>query len=234
MEIIDGIDIVDLALYVKKQGILVIADLHIGYEEALNKQGVFVPRFQFAELEKRLERILQRTRPKSIIVNGDIKHEFGEISDQEWRETLKILDLLLGYGPVKLTKGNHDTILGPIAQKRNVELKQSHIVGDILVVHGNKLIELPRNVKTIIIGHEHAALSLKENERVETYKCFLKGKFKGKNLIVMPSFNLVTEGTDVLRDELLSPYLKQDLRNFEVYVAGDNNILYFGKIKDLS
>jgi metallophosphoesterase superfamily enzyme len=40
MEIHPGIEMVDLALYLKKQQALVLADLHIGFEEALAKQGV--------------------------------------------------------------------------------------------------------------------------------------------------------------------------------------------------
>ena len=53
MEISSGIEIIDLALYLKKEKILIIADTHIGYEEALNKQGMLVPRFQFKEIIKR-------------------------------------------------------------------------------------------------------------------------------------------------------------------------------------
>ena len=64
----------------------------------------------------------------------------------------------------------------------------------------------------------------------------------------MPSFTLVTEGADVLREELLSPFLT-NISNFQVYVVPDQphsvdrvsdapmpkltDILYFGKVKDI-
>ena len=87
--------------------------------------------------------------------------------------------------------------------------------------------------KTIIIGHEHPAIVLKEGPRKEKYKCFIKGKFKRKNLIVMPSFNLVTEGTDVLLETRLSPFLQRDISSFECWIVADK-VYYFGKLKGIS
>ncbi len=233
MHILGDIEIIDLCLYLKKEKILILADTHIGYEEALNKQGVLIPRFQFKEIIKRLEKVLEKTgRLGKIIINGDIKHEFGTISEQEWRHTLRLLDFLSKYtNEIILVKGNHDTVLGPIAKKRNVKVLDSCKIDEILVVHGDKLSsnEELKGIKTIIIGHEHPAVSIHEGPRTELFKCFLKGKFNGKTLIAQPSFNLVTEGTDVIKEELLSPFLKQDLSNFEVFIVADE-VYGFGKV----
>ncbi|MBW2999597.1 metallophosphoesterase [Candidatus Woesearchaeota archaeon] len=95
MEILPNIEIKDLCLYMKKEKILVIPDMHIGYEEALNKQGMLVPRFQFSQTVERLKKILNNLKINKIIIIGDLKHEFGVISETEWRHTLRILDLLL-------------------------------------------------------------------------------------------------------------------------------------------
>jgi putative SbcD/Mre11-related phosphoesterase len=229
MGIMPGIEIKDLALYLSKEDILIVADLHIGFEESLNKQGILVPRFQFKDLVERLQKVLNR-KYKLIIVNGDIKHEFGEISDQEWRETLKVMDLLSRHADrIILLRGNHDTIIGPIANKRGVEIRDCVHVKDILVLHGNKLLGIPKGVKTIIIGHEHPAILLREPGRQERFKCFLKGTWKGKNLIVMPSYNPVVEGSDVLSEKMLSPFLQQNIGSFEVFIVEDK-VYSFGKI----
>ncbi|MBI2651930.1 metallophosphoesterase [Candidatus Woesearchaeota archaeon] len=261
MEILPNIEIVNLALYFKST--LVIADVHIGYEESLNKQGVLVPRIQFEEMVNRINSIFNTLKNKKIeriVVNGDLKHEFGTISEQEWRNTLKFLDSLAKHcNEVVLIKGNHDTILGPIAKKRNVKVLEYYVVEPIavesinekntitiknnkkitkqnktLIVHGNKIPDkaLLKDISTIVIGHEHPAVSLKEGPRVEQFKCFLKGKYKDKNLIVQPSFNSIVEGTDILRDEILSPFLKQNLDNFDVYIVEDK-VYKFGKLKGL-
>jgi len=235
MEIIKDIEIVDLALYLPKKKILVIGDIHIGYEEMLNKEGVLVPRFQFKDLLKRLGSILENTNPKTVVLMGDLKHEFGTISEQEWRETLKFLDFLTDKGiKVILIKGNHDTILGPIAKKRDVEIVDDYIVDDIAFMHGDKIRKTDKNIKTIVIGHEHPALSIRDGLRVETFKCFLLGKYEKKNLIVMPSFFLMTEGTDILKERLLSPFLKQDLDDFNAFIVNeDEKTLDFGRIRDI-
>lgn len=233
MEIAKGVGIKDLGLLIDRS--LVIADVHMGYEEALNKEGVLVPRFQYGETVKRLEKIMKNLEIDEAIINGDLKHEFGTISDTEWRNTLDLIDFLLRYcKKVVLLRGNHDTILGPIARKRNLEVKKYHVVKENYICHGDKI---PKDLnfhrcKNIIIGHEHPAVGLREGARKEIYKCFLKGKYKKKNLIVMPSFNLMAEGTDVLREETLSPFLEQDLSEFEVFVVGER-VMRFGKIKNI-
>ncbi len=234
MEILKDIEIIDLALFLKKQKILVLADLHIGFEESLNKQGILVPRFQFQDLVKRLENILKQVKPKLIIINGDLKHEFGQISETEWRQTLKILDFLTKKAGIILLKGNHDKILGPIAEKRKLEIKDYYKVDDMYICHGNII---PEDVdfkksKTVIIGHEHPAIGIREYPRVERFKCFLLGKYKNKKLIVQPSLNLVTEGTDLLSEKLLSPFLHQNLDNFEVFIIQDK-VYNFGKLSKL-
>jgi putative SbcD/Mre11-related phosphoesterase len=227
---ISGIEIIDLCLFFRKEKILVLADPHIGYEESLNKQGVLIPRFQFKEIIERLGKILAKTGMLSkIIINGDVKHEFGRISEQEWRHTLMLLDFLKKHcSKIILIKGNHDTILGPIAKKRDLRVEDSITVGDRLIIHGDRLVET--KCRTIIIGHEHPAISIHEGARVELFKCFLKGKWKGKTLIVMPSFNLVSEGTDVTKEKVLSPFLQGDLGDFECFAVGDE-VYNFGKIK---
>ena len=226
MEIQKNIEIIDLALYLKKEKILIISDLHLGYEEALNKQGILMPRFE--DIIKRLKEILKKVNPELIIINGDLKHEFGTISRTEWKQVIDLIDFFKNK-KILLIKGNHDNILGPIAKKKNVKLVENYEINNLLITHGHKI---PKKLnKTIIIGHEHPAISF-EGRKDQKYKCFLKGKYKRKNLIVMPSFNLIQQGTDVTKQKTLSPFLKKDLKNFEVYIVEDK-VYKFGKIKKL-
>ncbi len=228
-----NIRLIDLGLFLVKQKTLVIADLHIGYEEALNKQGILIPRFQLAELLERLERMLKTARPDTVVVNGDIKHEFGSISEQEWRDTLRIIDILSAGRKLVLVKGNHDTILGPIAKKRGIRIVEHYKAGDYYICHGHALPKDDdfRKSKTVIIGHEHPAVTLRKGGRGETFKCFLFGQYKKKQLVVLPSMNLVTEGTDILSEKLLSPFLG-NIDRFRVVIIGDG--LYdFGLVGSL-
>jgi len=232
MNILKDVKIVDLGLFFEKEKLLAISDVHIGYEEAMNKQGLLVPRVQFKEIMIKLEKLLRLVRPNTVLINGDLKHEFGTISEQEWRDTLKFLDLISKYAKeIILIKGNHDMVLGPIAKKRNVSVLKDYSVGGVLFTHGDVINK--KKSKVIVIGHEHPAITLTKGIRHEKFKCFLKGKYKGAILIAMPSFFLITEGTDVQQEELLSPYLHQNLKNFEVFISAGGDVFDFGKIKNL-
>lgn len=229
MEILPGIEIIGLALWIKKEKTLIISDLHLGYEEMLERQGVLTPRFQLKDMVEQLTKIFKKVQPETVVINGDLKHEFGNILGQEWRDILRLFEFLeKNCSEIIIVKGNHDLFLGPLARKKNITLVPFFQRGDILIAHGDKLII---EGKTIIIGHDHPAITIRDKVKAEKYKCFLRGKWKRKNLIVMPSFNPLTKGMDVKQGKLLSPYLTQ-IKNFEVYVVEDRTY-YFGKIKDV-
>ncbi len=220
--------------YALRIGDTVIAsDLHIGYEEALNAQGLLVPRSSFLSIRDRLLALLDKLRPRELVLNGDLKHEFGRISRTEWRETLRLIDILSEKVALIIVRGNHDKILDPLVGKRNITIKDYHIIGENYVCHGHAIPEDDdfKKAKRIVIGHEHPAIHLRENGRVERFKCFLKGRYGRKELIVMPSFNMMTEGTDVLSEKTLSPFIK-DIRRFEVFVV-DEKVYSFGKVGEL-
>jgi len=227
MKITSNLEAIDLALKYKDN--LIIADLHLGLEECLNKQGILIPRFQFKEILTRLKKIISISNPSTIIINGDLKHEFGQISEQEWSQVFKLLEFLTSKAEVILIKGNHDTILLPIAQKFNIKILDYLELDNLTIHHGHEII--PITTSTLIIAHEHPAISISNKIRTETYKCFLKGKYNNLNLIVMPSFNLVNIGSNVLKENILSPYIK-NIKNFTTFVVSDK-IYNFGKIKNI-
>src|SRR3989338_11426086 len=90
MEIYDEIEIIDLAL--KYKNILIIGDVQLGYEESMSKKGYLIPKFNLEEIIKRLDKIFEKVKVEKIIINGDIKHEFGGILKQEWDDILRFID----------------------------------------------------------------------------------------------------------------------------------------------
>jgi len=233
MEISSGIEIIDLSLFHLESRTLIISDLQIGLEEQLNKRGVLLPRFQFKDMMNQLENIFEKVTPDTIVIAGDFKHEFGTISSEEWRNILKSIDYMQKHCKrLVLVKGNHDTQLGPILKKRGLEMVEQFITGSLLICHGHELPEMPEGIKTVVIGHEHPALGLTDDLRKEKFKCFLKGPWKNYDLIILPSFSPLTEGTDVLAGDFLSPFLDNGIKNFEAWVVADT-VYYFGKLKKL-
>ncbi len=229
-----NLQIKDLGIFLKKEKIFVIGDIHLGFEESLTKRGILLPKFQLKETLTRLKSILKDLDVKEVVITGDLKHEFGKVLFTENDEILKFLDFLLEKYKVVIIKGNHDVTLSYISQKRNIELREYYKINEVFICHGDKLINNLDffNSKTIIIGHEHPAVSISNNHRSEIFKCFLVGTYDNKELVVLPSFNVLTEGSDILRDEILSPFLKQKLDDFEVYIVCDK-VYKFGKLINL-
>ncbi|HLF54750.1 MAG TPA: metallophosphoesterase [Candidatus Nanoarchaeia archaeon] len=224
---------VDLCTYLPDIKTIVISDLHIGFEESLGKQGVLVPRTQYKQIIKRLDWITSNVKVEKVILNGDVKHEFGTISQQEWREVLRLIEYFEKKNiEILIVKGNHDTIIGPIARKKQLKEVKEYRHKDILITHGDYVPD--KLAPIIIMGHEHPAITLREKSKAEKFKCFIKGKYKKSVLIVQPSFNPLTQGTDVTKEEVLSPLLS-DLSKFEVYIVNDktHEVLPFGKLKNL-
>ncbi|MEK6960172.1 MAG: metallophosphoesterase [Nanoarchaeota archaeon] len=235
LKIFPGAVIVGLGLYLKEYKTLVIADIHIGFEDSLIARGVLVPKFQERATLAKLKDVLDSCPgPISrVILNGDVKHEFARASSPEWSGALKVIDLLMSKGhSVTIIKGNHDTMIGPIAKKRDIEVVKEARIGRFLVTHGDSIPSVA-GVDCVIIGHEHPAIGLREGARVERYKCFLKGRFKSKTLIVMPSFLPATEGTDLISSVRLSPFLKGDISDFEVFIV-EERVYRFGRLSKVA
>lgn len=237
--------------------ILVIGDMHIGYEEHVIQKGIF-PRVQFKEIIRKLDEIFkllddEKIRLKKIVLLGDLKHEFGGISNTEWSDALKLIDYLENKlsrknrkGGLILIKGNHDNIIGPIARKRDFELKEYYKIKkkgkSICFLHGHKFNKKCLDGSDILImGHLHPAITLSDKYKKEKYKCFLVGKWKRKKAYVLPSFSGINFGYDVslLRseDEKDGFLIVDDksLRKFEViiYNSKERKEYNFGKLSKL-
>jgi uncharacterized protein len=232
-------------IFFPKQGILAVGDLHLGFEYKLQQSGILVPEMQIEEIKKELEEIFTKIKEKNlelkkIIFIGDIKHSFS----YEWKEKnyfKDILNFLRKYVEDKniiLIKGNHDTIDYSFSDR----LQDYFIEDDLAFTHGHKLFPetFGEKIRTIIIGHLHPSIILSEKSGIkkEKFKCFLVGKFRNKEIIILPSFLATVEGTTINSleyeyEDYFSIIPKKNLMNFDVYAVGENEVFDFGEIKKL-
>jgi len=232
-------------IFFPKQGILAIGDLHLGFEYKLQQSGVLVPEMQIEEIKSELKKIFDEIKNKNlklkkIVFIGDIKHSFS----YEWKEKnyfkelITFLEKYVKNKNIILIKGNHDTIDYSFADK----LQDYFIAEDLAFTHGHKSFPeiFDKNIKTIIMGHLHPSviISDKPNIKREKYKCFLIGKYKTKNIIILPSFLATIEGTTINSieyeyDDSFSIIPKKNLMNFNVYVWGEKENYSFGKIRSI-
>lgn len=232
-------------IFFPEKGILAIGDLHLGFEYKLQQSGVLVPEMQIKEIKEELKIIFEEIKKmnfklKKIVFIGDIKHSFS----YEWKEKnyfKELLNFLKEYTEDKniiLIKGNHDTIDYSFSDR----LKDYFVKDEIIFTHGDKAFPeiFDEKIKIVVMGHLHPSIVLsdKQNIKREKYKCFLAGRFKKKEIIVLPSFLATVEGTNInnLKEEYedyFSIIPKKSLENFEVHIIGEKETYNFGKIKSI-
>lgn len=237
-------EFISKSVFFPEQGILAVGDLHVGYEHALIQSGILLPEQQVAEIIKDLQNIIDEIKKrnyalKKIVFLGDIKHYFN----YQWKEKFnfeKILEFLRNFvkdSEIILIKGNHDKF-----DFSGKKMKNYYFNSGIIFFHGH--LGFPQifeeKVETWVLGHLHPSISLadKSNIKYEKYKCFLLGNYKKKEVIIVPSFFGIVEGTPVNEEEYeregFSIIPNSELKSFEVFVPSDDGeILEFGKVKKL-
>jgi uncharacterized protein len=223
-------EIISLGLFFKKEKMLAIGDLHIGQEEELNNFGILVPRKNFKKIMLELDFIIKKTKKlNKIILLGDVKHEFGSANNQEWKEILLLIDFLeKNCKELIIIKGNHDNFITNIMNWKKINVLERFEFGDYCFCHGNKILKTKK--EKIIIGHEHSAITLYDDYKKEKFKCIAKTIFEKKQVVVLPSFNFMSTGTDLLKEKLISPYLK-NAKEFKIWILENRKNFYFGKMK---
>ncbi|NJD99096.1 metallophosphoesterase [Thermococcus sp. LS1] len=204
---------------------LIIADLHLGYEVSMAREGFYLPRV-FHEVVGQLKALLEREKPKTLVIDGDLKHSFIP----EWREREELKAFVDEISPlvdeIVIVRGNHD--VGTLWLKESsVEIVDELELHGWKLVHGHKLVEGER----FIIGHEHPAIRLRDEVgALIKVPAFLMSD----NLVVLPAFSPWAYGNDVLR-EIVSPFLRvYDVTGSRVLVPLEDDLLDFGPLGRLA
>ena len=216
--------------------VLVVGDLHLGYEESMNRSGVFVTREMYNEMIREFDEIFLKVgKVDKVILLGDVKHAFSGNLKQEWNDVLRLIKYLKEKcDELIILKGNHDNYLVNIARKGEIEVVKEYFWNDIMFIHGDvDNIELyDKKVKYWVMGHVHPAIIISDGSKMEKYKCFIIGKYKNKSVIVVPSFFSLVVGSDV-REGLNVPW-EFNVNNFDVKIVGENlEVLDFGKVEKI-
>lgn len=234
------------ALYLPGQKLLVISDLHLGLEKTMTFKGNYIPQNQLKQMKEEIKDSREQTGAERILVNGDLKNQF-KTSYSENEEVKELANFLnFNFDEVIVIEGNHDTFIESTLEEKGIEIKDYHIEDGILFVHGDRKledieIENLKDVDTIVIGHEHPAIALKDDIGVrEKVPALLYGEMDdGRNLVVLPAFSQIANGTsvnEVPEGELLSPILKRraDKENMKaVGISREAGILEFPELSYL-
>ena len=233
MEILPGIRITrDRCLVMDEGPTVVLGDLHLGYERALEQDGMYIPRTNSDSIRDALNDILFRYEPERVVLLGDIKHDFRHSGYEEKNEVRGIMRLLSEATEVVAIKGNHDNFLQNIINDLGMLAADYVDLAGFRLEHGH----VDSGVRPVIIGHEHPSVRIPGSVGGGLkLQCFVHARRDG--VIVLPPFSPFSSGNDLVLDEkcVMAPALKSsDFANADMYGVTDIGVMYLGTLSQLS
>ena len=137
---------------------LVITDLHLGFENTLSLNNVFLGKNKtVTEITKEIELIIDKTKPDSLILLGDVKSSINSITKVEWETVPAFFENITKLIDIILVPGNHDANIEKlIPNEITLAGSKGIIVDDILLTHGHTMpSENFSQINTIVMGHIH-------------------------------------------------------------------------------
>ena len=149
------------------QRTVIITDLHIGWENELASRGIHLPS-QTSKLKQKLFRILDKYKPNSLILLGDVKQAIPKISLEEWEDVPELFeDILEKISDISVIQGNHDGDLEPLLPSAvKVFPPDGIIIGENIKIglfHGHAW-PSPKILatSTLIMGHIHPVIRIRD------------------------------------------------------------------------
>lgn len=232
-EIMPGVRITsDRCLILDEGPTVVLGDLHLGYERALEQEGMYIPRINSDSICDALNDILCRYEPARVVLLGDIKHDFRHSGFEEKKEVTRIMKLLSEEADVIPIKGNHDNYLQNIINDLGMLAVDYVDIMGYRLEHGH----VDSGVRPVIIGHEHPSVRIPGSVGGGLkLQCFVHARKEG--VIVLPPFSPFSSGNDLVVDEncVMAPALKSsDFANADMYGVTDMGLMYLGTLKQVS
>jgi hypothetical protein len=153
-----------LLLRRNSERVLVVADLHIGWEVALAQKGVHVPS-QTPKILKQMLQLIELCKPTRLIFLGDVKHTVARVEMEEWRDIPDFFEALgRKVSNIEIAPGNHDGNLEPLLPETVKILPSTGVVlGSAGLFHGHAW-PAPEllGCRSLITGHVHPMVAFRD------------------------------------------------------------------------
>ena len=146
--------------------VMLAADIHLGLEYELAKQGINIP-YQWSRMLSEMVGLLTEYKPDRLILLGDVKHGVPATSFKEKREIPNFFNTLLEYvDNIDVARGNHDANIQKfLPEEVTLHSSKGVIFGDEFTVAGFHGHAWPApeimSVDCIIMAHNHPTVMLK-------------------------------------------------------------------------
>lgn len=164
---------------------LVVADLHMGWEVKLAEQGIHVPS-QTPKILEKVVQLIENCKPTGIIFLGDVKHAIAKVEMEEWRDIPDFFEAIAKMvSNIQIIPGNHDGNLEPLLPEVAKVLPPTGIVfGEAGLFHGHTW-PAPELLKCrdLVTGHVHPTVAFRDplGFRI-TRQVWVKAKCNGSHL----------------------------------------------------
>ena len=172
------------AIYFPKHQLLAISDLHLGKSAHFRQAGVPVPASVAQRDLIRLDEILNKYKPTTLLINGDMFHHGLNADIDEfatWRKKYQQTNFLL-------VKGNHDRLAEADYVLMDIQIHEpSFCLGPFCFIHDAP--KCTEEEKYPISGHIHPGVTVvgRAKQRLK-FPCF----YSGKEYALMPAFSVFT------------------------------------------
>ncbi|UDF05324.1 ligase-associated DNA damage response endonuclease PdeM [Asticcacaulis sp. AND118] len=175
----------DLALWWPAQRLLAVSDLHFEKSTFLAQFGSPIAPYDTLDTLTRLEGLIARYRPHSLVLLGDSFHDKGAWHRLEATTRIQLLDLCTSVDSCLWIEGNHDVGL---IRDDSLTFVDDHVVDGIAFRHEPVESDLPQ-----IVGHFHPKLTTRVRGHRVSGKCFAVNG----SLLILPAFGSFTGGLDI-------------------------------------
>ena len=210
-------------------GHLVVADLHIGLEHELLKEGIKIPP-QVDGMARKIISLLKKSGAKHLVILGDLKHNIPSISWHEYTQVPPTVKHISKVADITIVKGNHDGNIEKMLP--GVSVVKSLKIGDSLLLHGHTSVPEDVDYKRIIVGHKHPSIEFPDQIKPTRETAWIKARTKsGVEVIIMPAFNDLLTGTPVNRiKKFTGPVFREiEREDADAYLLDGTHL----KLKDL-
>ena len=209
-----------------KRRVLIVSDIHIGYELELIKKGISLPQ-RTSAMAERLVEVGKRYQANDLFILGDVKHKVAWASSFDFFQVTSFFNKLNEwFKHVVVTLGNHDGGIKNLLPT-NVEVVSSKGIclkcndNVFTLLHGNAW-PRPESLGTsyIVTGHGHYMIELRDSIGLKLFEpVWVVGELNRERyaeeftesksnihipkenikLIILPAFNKIVGGIPINR-----------------------------------
>jgi len=224
----------------ERTGTAVLADVHLGAEVSLARQGMYLPDTSSRAILRAWEEVV-KVGPRRVVIAGDLFD--AAVPDET---AVELFERLMGMVPggceVVLTRGNHDPDEGFLrARFGGLRLEEKVKAGGVWVTHGHAMAGVRKGA--VIVGHQHPAVTVATRVQSAKMICFATCRVGGatgrggrvEELLVLPAFSPLPLGSNLLTERYwIVDAPRPGPEEVRVYGIVKEQVLEFGTLSGLA